>query len=546
MRDLARTSVAHLLVIALLVACSPVKPGRAPDAGPLPATVQTTVNRSSITLTVPAVTGARDYRVYELNNSVTVTQDAQGREHVAGGTIRTHRDIRIVGAEMPGTTEDVNVNGRAYTIQRWQPTFPLRTEAEIVAQYGSMILNGEGPNLPVLDPSSPAFPESPYIRLAQPAPAEDPVVLARGQVIVPKLSTAYPDGIDANDYFDDFDDPTDQPTIVRETGNVPTWMENPNIHVRLLQSRKWNFFDVGNEFSDFFFDRGQLNMVFGDPSQDVMSVQAMYPRRPVQLSSDTSKYLHVTYEVSHTETARRYEQIALCGSDQVGRTYAGDAPASAPVPRPGFMNSADAARTSPLGWNCLYLTPRGEGYGVVAGGDIDSHSDTTLKVTVIKSHPAPQSMDEYDRVRVTPYAVEYGPSQDVPFPTTWERRIDASKNPIGVLLDDQQNVWLRTKFDIYISRNLVAVYVNGQQRMCTNFAATPLTMAEGALGFWHILYHTSAEFAELRAPDASANPATGQHHILHNTPFADVRNWDNVGFRENTSLPAGFDPAVCY
>src|SRR3546814_5465483 len=46
------------------------------------------------------------------------------------------------------------------------------------------------------------------------------------------------------------------------------------------------------------------------------------------------------------ESARRYEAFSLCGSDVPGQTYDGDRPRSAPVPRPGFMNEGDTARTS--------------------------------------------------------------------------------------------------------------------------------------------------------------------------------------------------------
>jgi hypothetical protein len=70
-------------------------------------------------------------------------------------------------------------------------------------------------------------------------------------------------------------------------------------------------------------------------------------------------------------------------------------------------------------------------------------------------------------------------------------------------------------------------------------------MAEGAIGFWHILYHTSAEFMELRDGSLGANPHTGQHHIMHNVPFADQRTYDNMGFRENVALPDDFDEARC-
>ena len=620
-----RGSLFALALSTLSVACSSqTGHGGPPDSGVTPGTlgaVQVKANRSSVTLTVPAFAGARDYRVYEDTSAVVVTKDAQGHEHIAGAVIHcagqrqrnqcnqaevlpvafnnplldspqcggrngrtpdvptsvlqtievngvtagaklvveavdrlcpfpgllgaVHRDVKITGTEMPGTTEDAVVNGKAVKLTRWPATFPVRTADEIVADYGSMIYNGQGPNLPVLDPTAAAFPESPYIRLALPAPVNDPIVLAVGHVQVPALATALPDGLSPGDYFDDFEDPTDQPVPTRQRGNVPAWMENFSYFIALSQSKKWNFFDAANEFSDFFVKDGQLMMTMGDPSQDSMSSQSMYPKRPVVISDDPTHYLHVTYEVSHTETARRYEQFALCGSDQVGQTYVGEIPATAPVPRPGFMNAADTARTNPLGWNCLYLTPRGPGYGSVPGGDPNTHSDTTLRVTVVKTHPAPKSVDEYNGVHVTAFATEYGPTQEAPFPRTWERQVDAGKNPVGPWLDDQQNVWLRTKFDIFVSRSRVVVYVNGQARLCSNFAS-PLTMAEGALGLWHVMYHTSAEFTEMRSADVSSNQQTGQHHLLHNTPFGDLRNWDNVGFHENASLPAGFDPAACF
>jgi hypothetical protein len=92
----------------------------------------------------------------------------------------------------------------------------------------------------------------------------------------------------------------------------------------------------------------------------------------------------------------------------------------------------------------------------------------------------------------------------------------------------------------------VVIYVEGEQRICQNLDPADITMAEGALGFWHVLYHTSAEFQEIRNGDPTAVPQTGQHQIMHNTPFADQRSYDNVGFREDIALPADFDPKRCY
>jgi hypothetical protein len=168
-----------------------------------------------------------------------------------------------------------------------------------------------------------------------------------------------------------------------------------------------------------------------------------------------------------------------------------------------------------------------------------------MKVTVVRTHPAPTTGDEYTGTHVTSYATAFGPTQEGIFPKLWERQIDDQGQISGMLLDDKMSVWSRTRFDVFIRRDQVIMYVDGEQRLCSNLSASPLTMAEGALGFWHILYHTTAEFLEIRAGNPSANPYTGQHHMLHNSPFASQRSWDNVGFRENVTAPAGFDPSRC-
>ena len=457
----------------------------------------------------------------------------------------THQDVKVTFVEYKAATVDATINGKAYVLPIWPSTFPVRTEAEIRAQYGSMIFNGQGPNQPVLDPSSAAFPESPYIRLAQPAPADDPVVLGRAVISVsPTGHATLPDGFATTDYFDDFDDSSDQPMFLRDTDYTHTF--NIGVHINVYQTKKWILYDVANEFSQFFVDRGQMNMVMGDPSQDSMSLQAMYPKVPVQLPTASGRYLHVTYEVQRDETFRRYENLALCGSDTAGDTYVGEAPKAAPWPHPGFMNPTATGRTSVLGWNCLYLVPRGAGYDVVPGGDIKSHSDSSIMITVARTQPPPPDWRAFDAKTIDSYVTPFGPTQENPFPNRWLRTIDDSHNISGIWLDDQLNVWQRTKFDVFIRRDQVIIYVNGQQKICQTLTSSPLTMAEGALGFWHILYHTSAEFGEIRAGDVTANPLTGQHHVLHNTPFADQRSWDNVGFRQDVPLPAGFDPGQCY
>jgi hypothetical protein len=370
------------------------------------------------------------------------------------------------------------------------------------------------------------------------------VVLARSVVKVSPIGTdKLPDGFTDQDYFDDFEDATDQPKLLRETDYAATLVGLP---IKVYQTKKWIMYDVGNALSDFTVDRGHLMMTHADTSQGSMTTQAMYPKRPLQLPNEPDQYIHVTYEVAKDETPRRYENFSLCGAEKMGETYDGETPKAAPVPRPGFMNPEDTRRTNVLGWNCLMLVPRGAGYGVLPGGDIVSHTDSSLKITEIAAHPAPKDGNEYDNGRLNAYATAFGPSLEPAFPNTWLRQIDASGKPVAPWLDDELAVWQKTRFDVFVRRDRVVVFVEGQQRICQELTAKPLTMAEAALGFWHVLYHSSAEFLEIRQNGGSDNPKTNQHHIMHNTPFADERAFDNVGFRENVSLPANFDPSVCY
>ena len=328
----------------------------------------------------------------------------------------THIDVPITNVDVGPPMVSATVNNKSYTLRLLPATFPLRTESEIRKDYGSMIFNGQGPNLPTLDTTSPSFPESPYVRVGQPAPADDPVVLARSVVSVsPAGDATLPAGFGAGDLFDDFDDNTDQPILLRKT-DPANQILGVGTHINVYTTKKWVLYDIANQFSNFFVDRGQLNMVFGDPYQDSMTLQAMYPRaRPVQLPSAADSYLHVTYEVQRNESPRRYENLSLCGSDTMGQTYVGDTPAAAPMPRPGFMNQTGTKPTNVFGWNCLTLVGRGAGYGVVSGGDIASHSDTSLKITVVRSHPAPAS-GQYDAMTLDQYTTAFGPSTGEPLP----------------------------------------------------------------------------------------------------------------------------------
>jgi len=159
-------------------------------AAPAMAQVNYVPNRDSVVMVVPAVTGARDYRVFRIPAGVTIA-DMNGAEQVNGAIIhcagyRQHNDkftgtrellrvIEVTDVQGPTTLvvealdtpcpysgamapqhEDIQV-----TIDEVPPIdrirFSLYTPAEIRARFGSLILNGhgQGPTLGVPGPTTP-------------------------------------------------------------------------------------------------------------------------------------------------------------------------------------------------------------------------------------------------------------------------------------------------------------------------------------------------------------------------------------------------------
>jgi len=126
----------------------------------------------------------------------------------------------------------------------------------------------------------------------------------------------------------------------------------------------------------------------------------------------------------------------------------------------------------------------------------------------------------------------------------WFYKVDTNGNPVAPILDDQQLVAPRTKYDLYVRNNRLIMYVNGKAALCNDFTTptTTLKIADAAVGFHQVLYHSSGEFVErFEGPDRGA-----AYHYRYNSPFMDQRNWDNVGFEENVAAPGDFNAATCF
>lgn len=465
-----------------------------------------------------------------------------------GAIGNAHFDVPIFQADkpIPGTYA-----GKAGQFPPSQATFPIRTEDEIRTQYKSLILNGHGHASRPTDPL-----KGPFYNLAQPAPPVQPKVLGRAIITVsPAGTTKRPDGYKDTDIFDDFSDDTDAFTLVKARNGVEGVILpqgfGPIGDVKLLENSKWDLYTFNGAASQVYVAKGELHTVMADEGQDVMGSNVIYPKRPVQIPNDDNSFLHVTFETQTDATQRRYWWFHLCGAETAGQTYVGTAlpPTTAIVALPFFMNPASGPTISMAGWNCMQFVPRGGDYDVIPGGQFHNpklggaaRPETDVRILVNRPTPAggDPTTDDNSVILLDP-SMNPGNTQKVG--GSWMRTWDASHNINGVLLDDEMFIGQRTHLDFFINRSRVVMFVNGVQKACDNFGAHKLTMAEAAVGIGHVIYHSSAERTELMLPDWIR---TGQNYYRWNTPFVDVRSFDNVGIQEGVGLPSTFDAAPCF
>jgi hypothetical protein len=507
------------------------------STAPLMSGVQVVSNRDSAILVVPAVAGARDYRVMLVRAGVDVKVDAEKetvdgttifcagyRQHSAkAGPLEVMRQIEVAGLTgetrlvveaIDGACPFTGIVGRKHVDVTMtndevpadaRVPFAIYTEPEVTATYGSMIFNGHG--------------KGPKIGLQ--APPVAPKVLARTTVKVTPLG--YAAEKPTQTFFDDFET-TEQPATISEK-----YMEE------VYQSSKWTFYSYNDASAQPFFDRGRMRWVLADLDQEIFASMVGYPRKPVQLSA--TDYLHVTFRVASMSTSRRYWWISLCGAAEPGKTMTADGMLTTQIKQtPFFMDDDGKNPSADAGWNCLQVFPRGGWPFELPPDDKDPESEVRVMLNAAGNHPR----DNVINVSPKMYDASLGPK-------SWYRQIDASGNPVAPMLDDQQLTAPNARFDMFIRRDRFVMYVNGEQRICNDFAGTPLTMAEGALGFGSVLYHSTADRLEVVQDFWDKS---GMRYLLENVPYLDDRTWDEVGYDEHVALPSGgitkFDPSVCY
>ncbi len=525
--------------------------------------------------------------VIGVTSSMTVTVEALDRLCPFPGTIgQSHLDILL-----SHTVNDNDNPGNPWDDASALTTFPVVTESEVIAKYGSLIINGQGwaggPNVQANPPLKPPF--------AQPAPVSSPVVLARAAVTIAPL--ANPPAPPAN-FFDDFSNSNDKFTALP----LPNWKyPRDSAGEKILQNSKWTVYangytcctptaaDGNYGYADAYVENGVMNTMVSDWAQGVISEISMFPRKAAHINAAT--YLHVTYEVPSFATSRRYWAVSLCGSSTAGQTLDSTGTLTQQIVHTTFFYLNTGANPSTAGWNCLQIFNReGNSYAFsnwesmhnIHGGrppippnnglyDLKDyiynaipsianpsqtaaytvHPQSDVMVMINKPIPAaglPEVLGTNEQVvqgqytspvNVSPLQLD-NPASEV----AWFFQVDANGNPVAPILDDQQLASPRTKYDLYIRNNRIIMYVNGQARLCNDFTTptTTLNIADAAVGFHDVLYHSSAEFAERWVdPDRG-----GAYHYRYNSPWIDKRTWDNIGFEENVAAPGDFNPATCY
>jgi hypothetical protein len=379
------------------------------------------------------------------------------------------------------------------------------TEAEIRATYGSLIVNGHG-----VGP-----------RPGAPAAAAPPKVLARTTVrITPRTPPA-----GTGDFFDGFTT-SEAPRLV---GPLPDYGRTQR--GKRYENTRWNFYTFGAEHSQFFIDRGQLHMVLADWGQDIFASNIAVPKRAAKLYDEG--YLHVSFEVASDATSRRYWWMSLCGAATAGATLGADGALLGDLVQTPFFHQEDGMNPSVKSWNCLQVFPRDGWPFDLEPTNTRPESDVRVMVNL------PNKAERSSVVNVSPD--QYGNPNISP--PGWFRQQGAGGRLSAPILDDQMLIAPRARYDLYVRRDRVVMYVNGQQRLCNDFPSVKLSMAEAAVGFGQVLYHSAGERIEFFS---ESNLRTGQRYYLQNTPFIDARSWDNLGLQENVATPAVFDASVCH
>jgi hypothetical protein len=501
-------------------------------------------DRDSVKLVMPAVANAVDYRAILLSPTVGVTNDGSGHETVSNTTIvcagylqrnvSTTTQQLVDTIQFPGITANshivieaidttcpfVGVVGPKHaTLNRTtkenaeikaadSATYSVYTEADVNTTFGAMIINGQGPGT----------------QTGMPAPVSAPKVLQRTTVVVsPMGSTMTPP---VTTFFDDFSS-SDQPTLASSGQNSQS-----HPYIDIFQNSKWTMEAAAMDIDQYFVDRGQLHTIFADTGADDFSSAVAYPKQLAQLS-DTD-YLHIVYDVNSITSDRRYWWLSICGSDTAGKTMAANGQPTSYLNPDSSLQEGDGNNPNQSGFNCIDVFPKNGAVDndLPLGNGTSSPPETDVRILIYGTGKGLTgtnvSPDQYKNGYLDP---------------SWYREMDGTGKFIGPMLDQNNLYAPTTHYDLYVRRNRVVLYADGQQKLCNDFPESLVTMSEAMVGFGSVLYHTSAEHNEI-------SPGKYMKYVYDDLKYFDRRDWDNMGFDNGVQPPSSgssaFNASDCY
>jgi hypothetical protein len=450
------------------------------------------------------------------------------------------------------------------------PRTVFRSFETQTAQYGNVLLNGQGATIDfdarqtvatlgaTVPPNDPTFPS-------------DPTVLARSavSVVMPDLTTLAASDVGPHALVEDFTD--DHVVAASAIGQNPDYATYNGFALDpLFQLGNWQFWGRFMEGADLpgvaiptlaqrygalqvFTKLGRLFTGFGDSGQDVGGTLAFASQVAPVVQLDQETYVHSTFRVNTTATHRRYWWWALCGGatatelyDSTTKTYklrplvfettfepGGNNPS---VPEGHTLLSSNLSDDAVgLAKECLSFTEEGRPED---GFATDGHAQTSESLRA-QLHPANKShgMIALGNAR-SEKSVLNGIGAD-----GFRYRVDAAGNRVAAALAPHDQIAPLTRFDLYVRKDRLVVFVDQVQTFCVDLHARPLTMDYAMIVYGDLVYHSSVEWQELSNSADSRAPQMYQQ--LLNQPIATSRAWDFIGHSDGAALPATFDATLC-
>jgi hypothetical protein len=592
-------------------------PGLAPLAAV--ADIQVLTRRDATILYFSSVAGAADYRAYAVTPSVTfvngqprgaVIACAGFRQHafessllpVGNHTRQLMQAIEVPGfvtpgkytvvlealqtpcpfPGMPGHT-DATITGHNFhaddpNTYTYTGTHYAKfvSAATVLKNYGNEIINGQG--------AASGWDSRMTAPIGLPAPASDPVVIARSALlsVIPSAdenTNAPVIDVGPNAIEDDFVndlvvDPATYTTNPDYAGgsaassapmfSIPGAWQFWARYIQLGDGQtgviNGQYNPQGSLGLQVFQRHGRLYTTFGDGGQDVGGSIAFASSKVTPQPLDATKYIHSLFRINSEGTQRRYWTWTLCGGASPGELQ--DPATHVYKIRPVFYESSFAAASPGFLYADNPSMPQPPVSAVTPDKALNPAAKECLSIAEdgMPEYPRTDSLPRSSaviRAQIHPagYAkgiIALGNALSEPGTTLpgFRYKLDAAGKQIGPVFESFDQINPLTHYDFFVRPDRLVVFINGRQAFCVDMSDRPLTMKYGMISYGQLLYHSALEWQNISQPQTNGYPsfASQNYQIILNQPIADSRAWDVIGETGLIDMPTQFvtfDATLC-